>query len=181
VPREDTTEDIMDTLGTALQAAAPLTGSADRLATFARFIGSWDLEWRLIRDDVETAEAKGELHFGWVLGGRAIQDVWIVPGPDEPGAGQPPYAFHGTTIRFHDPQLGAWRSTWVEPVNNRVRKFIGRERDGEIHLVSLDESPFLRWRFTEITPDSFTWLGEYSVNEARDWVLEERMRATRRR
>jgi hypothetical protein len=21
----------------------------------------------------------GELHFGWVLGGRAVQDIWIVP------------------------------------------------------------------------------------------------------
>ena len=69
------------------------------LGTFGQFIGSWDLDWY-----IEGARAKGELHFGWVLGGRAIQDVWVVPG-----------RFHGSTLRFYDRALGAWRSTWIEP------------------------------------------------------------------
>ncbi|HEY6801746.1 MAG TPA: hypothetical protein VI121_13945, partial [Agromyces sp.] len=86
---------------------------------------------------------------------------------------------HGSTIRFFDAQIGAWRSTWVEPVNGRVRKFIGREVDGEIHLVALDERPLLRWRFTEISADRFVWLGEWSDDEARTWRLEERMVARR--
>jgi hypothetical protein len=145
--------------------------------TFGRFVGSWDLVWHGLSDG---AQAVGELHFGWVLGGRAVQDVWIVPGPRQPGAGVPPRAFHGSTLRFYDRVLGAWRSTWVEPINGRVRKFVGREQDGEIVLVSLDDDPLLRWRFTEITDDSFTWLGECSTDEARSWQLEERMHATRR-
>ena len=163
-------------LTTALHAAGPAEGYADELGTFGRFVGSWDLVWH----GDGGAVAAGELHFGWVLGGRAVQDVWIVPGPGEPGAGVPPRAFHGSTLRFYDRALGAWRSTWVEPVNGRVRKFIGREEDGEIVLVSLDGDPLLRWRFTEITEDSFTWLGECSTDEARTWRLEERMDATRR-
>jgi hypothetical protein len=36
------------------------------------------------------------------------------------------------------------------------------------------------WRFTAITADSFTWLGELSVDEGRTWHLEERMDARRR-
>lgn len=160
-----------------LHAKAPAAGMAARLAAFGQFIGSWTLEWENIRDGLT---AVGELHFGWVLGGRAVQDVWIVPGPSEPGAGIPPNAFHGSTLRFYDDDLGAWRSTWVEPVNGRVRKFIGRERDGEIELISLDGDPFYRWRFADISPDSFTWLGETSTDEARSWHLEERMYATRR-
>ena len=150
------------------------------METFGRFVGSWDIEWSRPGDDRAPAGVVGELHFGWVLGGRAIQDVWIVPGRDQPGAGQPPYAFEGSTIRFYDSALGAWRSTWVEPVNGRVRKFIGRESDDEIHLVSTDELPFLRWRFTEITADRFVRLGEFSDDEARNWHLEERMVARRR-
>jgi len=145
------------------------------MRTFGRFIGSWDLEWRGVPDG---PTAVGELHFGWVLGGRAVQDRWIVPGPDQPGAGVPPYAFHGSKLRFFDAALGAWRSTWIEPVNGRVRKFIGREQDGEIALVSLDGEPLLRWRFTDISPDSFTWIGECSTDEARSWRLEEQMSAT---
>jgi hypothetical protein len=150
------------------------------LMTFGQFVGSWDLRWYGNDDAGRPAEASGELHFGWVLGGRAVQDVWIVPGPDEAGHGVPPRAFHGSTIRFYDAALGAWRSTWVEPVNGRVRTFIGRREGNDINLVSLDAQPLLRWRFTEVTPASFTWLGECSTDEARTWQLEERMVATRR-
>lgn len=39
----------------------------------------------------------------------------------------------------------------------------------------------LRWRFTDIGPDSFTWQGQASHDGGRTWVLEEQMRATRRR
>jgi hypothetical protein len=124
--------------------------------------------------------ARGEVHFGWVLGGRAVQDVWIVPGPGEAGAEVPSDAFYGSTLRFFDTALDAWRSTWIEPVNGRVRKFIGREENSEIVLVSLDDNPLLRWRFTEIGPDTFTWLGEFSTDEGRTWQLDERMEGRRR-
>lgn len=143
-------------------------------------MGSWDLRWSGTDATGEQRAAVGELHVGWVLGGRAVQDVWIVPGPGQPGAGVAPRAFHGSTLRFPDPALGAWRSTWIEPVNERVRTFVGREEGDEIVLVSLGGDPLLRWRFTDITPESFTWLGEASTDEARTWVLEERMLATRR-
>lgn len=161
----------------ALHASGPAGELESELHTFGQFVGSWDLHWYSIPDG---PMAHGELHVGWVLGGRAIQDVWIVPGPGQPGAGVPPHAFHGSTLRFFDVALGAWRSTWMEPVNGRVRKFIGREQDGDIVLVSLGDEPLLRWRFTDIGPDAFTWLGEYSTDEARTWHIEERMDASRR-
>ncbi|SEE34523.1 hypothetical protein SAMN04488561_1045 [Jiangella alba] len=151
----------------------------DRLEAFGRFIGSWKLDWTRPGDPDAPTGVRGDLHFGWVLGGRAVQDIWVVPSSGDPGAGERPYAFHGTTIRFFDDELGAWRSTWVEPVNGRVRRFVGREVGNEIHLVSTDGDPFLRWRFTEIEPDRFVWLGEWSADEARTWTLEERMVATR--
>ncbi|HWM16478.1 MAG TPA: hypothetical protein VNP97_07825 [Microbacterium sp.] len=159
-----------------LHAGAPSNPDMD---TFGRFVGSWELEWSRPGDPDAPVDVRGDLHFGWVLGGRAVQDVWTVPSVGASGAGEPGYGFHGSTIRFFDPQLGAWRSTWVEPVNGRVRKFIGREVGDEIHLVSLDEQPLLRWRFTEISDDRFVWLGEWSDDEARTWQLEERMVASR--
>lgn len=156
--------DVRSNLVAALHSSGPADGLENALRAFGQFVGSWDLDWH-----VEGATAKGELHVGWVLDGRVIQDVWIVP-----------ERFYGSTLRFYDLTLGAWRSTWIEPGKGRVWKFIGREQDGQIVLVSLDTDPLQRWRFTEIGRDSFTWLGERSDDEARTWQLEETMRASRR-
>ncbi len=127
----------------------------------------------------EGAKAIGKLHFGWVLAGRAVQDIWIVPGPGQPGENRPPLAFHGSTIRFFDPAIKAWRSTWIEPINGRVRRFIGRADGEDILPLSDEEEPQLRWRFIDITADSFTWLGEISRDGGATRALDERMDATR--
>ena len=60
----------------------------------------------------QSITTTGELHFGWVLGGRAIQDIWIVPG--RRFVGRP----DGDDILLlsddEDPQL-RWRLTGIEP------------------------------------------------------------------
>ena len=163
----------------ALHVTGPAGPHAGKLMLFGRFVGSWHLEWTGTGTDGQPATMTGELHFGWVLGGRAVQDVWIVPGRGQPGAGQPPLAFHGSTIRFYDPAIDAWRSTWIEPVNGRVRRFTGRAYDGGIVLLSDEDDPQLRWRFTDITVDSFTWRAESSRDGGASWHFDEQMLATR--
>jgi hypothetical protein len=169
-----------DGLIEALHVSGPAGPHVDELGLFGRFIGSWTLEWCGRDSDGDPVTMTGELHFGWVLGGRAVQDVWVVPGPGQPGAGERPLAFHGSTIRFYDPSIGAWRSTWVEPVNGRVRRFIGRSTGEEIVLVSDEDDPQLRWRFSDIRADSFRWRGELSRDGGATWELDEEMHATRR-
>jgi len=95
----------------ALHVEGPATEHADELMLFGQFVGSWELEWTGTGPDGQPAAMAGELHFGWVLGGRAVQDVWIVPGRGKPDEGRPPRAFHGSTIRFYDPTIDRWRST----------------------------------------------------------------------
>jgi hypothetical protein len=164
----------------ALHATGPAGPDADQLQVFGQFIGSWDIAWWGLDAGGRTHTARGELHFGWVLGGRAVQDVWIVPGRGEPGAGVPPLAFYGSTIRFYDASIAAWRSTWMDPVNGRVRRFVGRPVGGEILLISGEDDPQLRWRFTDIRPDSFTWRGEISHDRGATWAQDEEMKVTRR-
>jgi hypothetical protein len=94
-----------------LHVDGPVPEYADKLMLFGRFVGSWHLEWTGTDASGGPATMSGELHFGWVLGGRAVQDVWIVPGRGQPGAGQPPLASHGSTIRFYDPAISfTWRA-----------------------------------------------------------------------
>lgn len=164
-----------DGLVGALHVAEPTGKHVAKLMLFGRFVGSWTLEWT----GAGGATATGELHFGWVLGGRAIQDIWIVPGRGQLGESQPPLAFHGTTVRFYDPTIDAWRSTWIEPINGRVRRFIGRPEGNDILLVSDEDEPPLRWWFTNIRANSFIWRGETSYDGGRSWNVDEEMRATR--
>jgi hypothetical protein len=163
----------------ALHVAGPAGEHAEKLMMFGRFVGSWDLEWTGTDPNGTRATMNGELHFGWVLGGRAVQDIWIVPGRGRPGEGRRPLAFHGSTIRFYDPSIDAWRSTWIEPVNGLVRRFIGRLVGGDFLLLSDEDNPQLRWRFTDIEPNSFRWRGESSRDGGATWYLDEEMLATR--
>jgi hypothetical protein len=163
-----------------LHAPGPDAALRDRLQLFGQFVGSWDLDWSGTDGGGAAARMQGELHVGWVLGGRAVQDVWIVPGRGRPGEGVPPLAFHGSTIRFYDAAIGAWRSTWIEPVNGRVRRFIGRPVDDGILLESNEDEPRLRWRFADITAVSFRWTAERSEDQGRTWYFEEEMIATKR-
>jgi len=108
---------------------------------FGQFVGSWDADWTGLGTDGKPVRLHGEVHFGWVLSGRAIQDTWIVPPAREWTASKPPVGFFGTTIRFYDPSLDAWRSTWIDPPNGVVRRFIGRPIDEEIVLLRHEETP----------------------------------------
>jgi hypothetical protein len=165
------------TFDEALLAPGPRAELAERLDLFGRFIGAWDLEWHGIGRGGDQVVVQGELHFAWILGGRAVQDVWCVPLEDDQ-AGQM-RAFHGTTIRFYDPAISAWRSTWLNPVSGRVRRFVGHATDDGIVLDGVDVDPHARWRFMAITDNSFTWTSEESPDGV-TWSHSELMYARRR-
>ena len=86
----------------------------------------------------------------------------------------------GTTIRFHDPEIDAWRSTWLGPRNRVVMPFIGRAVGDEIVLEgSFEEGVLTRWIFHDIEPDSFSWKNVNSRDGGASWIVNQEMVARR--
>ncbi|WP_287319349.1 hypothetical protein [Mesorhizobium sp.] len=63
----------------ALGSKAPPADGAKDMHLYGWLIGSWEMDTIRHLDDGTTEESTGEIHFGWVLEGRAIQDIWIRP------------------------------------------------------------------------------------------------------
>jgi hypothetical protein len=154
----------------ALAASGPHPDHEPELMLFGRFVGAWDMEGEQIAPDGSRTEFHGEWHFGWVLDGRAIQDV-LISEPIE----------YGTTVRFYDPVADAWEITWITPPGRAVRRLRARADGDDIRLEGRDPAGhLLRWTFTGITEDSFTWSGFRSDDEGATWRQDEEMRLTRR-
>lgn len=166
----------------AFLADAPLPRLRDQLQTFGQFVGSWDLT---VTNHTETGSSTmpGEWHFAWALGGRAIQDVWIAPSRAERASAElgPHRGEWGTTLRFYDQEMEAWRSTWIGPNHAVVMPFIGRLVGEEIVLEGSFESGVLsRWIFSDIAPTHFHWRSIDSVDDGTSWRLLQEMAASRR-
>jgi hypothetical protein len=144
-------------------------------------VGSWELDVYDYNIDSAVRRSKGEVHFGWVLEGRAVQDVWIMPPRSERTANLGKTGNRcGTTLRVWDPSIEAWRVTWINPVTGSRDELIGRRSGNDVVQVGThsDGSP-IRWIFTEITPESFHWLGESLNSDGKTWELEDEFRARR--
>lgn len=164
----------------ALRATKPCPILGDKLSLFGQFIGSWEVNIvYYAADNTVARKMQGEWHFGWVLDGRAIQDVWIAPkrALRMPGSDGEEY---GATLRFFDAQLNAWRSTWIGPVKGMVRPFIARPMGDEIILDgSFAEGVLTRWIFSDITPDTFHWRAVESRDGWKTHQLQQEMFAAR--
>ena len=145
-------------------------------------VGSWELEvlhYQAV--DVSAARIGGEAHFGWVLEGRVIQDVWIMPRCSErhTNLGKA-NNMYGTTLRAWDSTIQAWRIHWMNPVSGHREQQIGRRVGGDIvQLGARADGTATRWQFKEITADSFHWTGEVLEPDGKTWKLEGEFRARR--
>jgi len=153
----------------ALHSPGPAADRAEKLKLYGWLIGRWTMDATVYRDDGTRHQDPGEIHFGWVLEGRAIQDVWIFPD-----------VFYGTTLRIYDPGIDAWHILWSDPLRQVYTRQIGRARGADIvQLGNNDAGEAVRWSFTQITPDSFRWTGERSRDDGKTWQLQAEFFAKR--
>jgi hypothetical protein len=153
----------------ALQSAGPAPDRAEKLKLYGWLIGDWTFDATVFADDGTKHSGNGEIHFVWALEGRAIQDVWILPG-----------FFYGTTLRVYDPNIDAWHILWSDPVKQLYTRQIGRARGNDIvQDGTADSGDLMRWSFLDITRDSFRWLGERSKDGGASWHVQSEFLAQR--
>jgi hypothetical protein len=170
------------TLESALFAPGRSPEIPESSDVYGWLIGSWEIEvlhYKAV--DVSSLSLTGEVHFAWVLEGRAVQDVWITPRrSDRTSQTAKINNMYGTTLRVWDPAIQAWRITWINPVVGHREEQVGRRVGNDIVQIGAraDGTP-TRWRFTEITPVSFHWIGESLNADGQTWKLEGEFRAKR--
>ncbi|HET8575680.1 MAG TPA: hypothetical protein VFO18_01180 [Methylomirabilota bacterium] len=157
-----------------LHANGPAADRAGKMDLYGWLVGSWELDVTGYLEDGSKRRSSGEWHFGWVLEGRAIQDVWIVPARSAKREGDPAAssAYYGTTLRVYDPRIDAWHIQWTDPASQTYFTMIGRKRGEDI--VQEGNGPdgsLIRWSFSEMAPKSFRWRGEVSADGGATWRL----------
>jgi hypothetical protein len=161
----------------------PDSSRATELQLYAWLVGDWEMDVTTMLDDGTTHRGHGEIHAWWVLQGRAIRDVWMIPRLQDRKPGIQSLAgagnWYGTTLRIYDPQLRAWRILWSDPATDFFTQQVGRAQGADIVQIGPDpRGGSKRWTFSEIRPDSFLWTGERAPDD-HSWRREVEVRARR--
>ena len=177
----NTTYSETDTLEKTLLAESRSPDIPETEDIYGWLIGSWELDVVAYDDEDNVTHSTGETHVGWVLEGRAVQDVFINPRRTERGPDSPMFAnWFGTTIRIYDPTINAWRAHWFNPHDGIRAELIGRRhRNQIIQEGNFPDGTPIRWTFSEITDDSFRWRGERLESDKKSWRLQVEFRARR--
>jgi hypothetical protein len=167
----------------ALRSQGPPEDRKGASGLYDGLIGSWDAEVVDPLPDGSDRRQSGEIHFAWVLEGRAVQDVFIAPARSERPVTSPPSAGnrYGTTLRVYDSSIDAWRITWINPVTGAENRLVGRPEGQQIIHRGTDAAGRpIRWSFVEIRPDSFHWRDERSEDGGGSWICDIEFFARRR-
>jgi hypothetical protein len=163
-------------LVTLLAADGPHSSLGKEADLFGRFVGTWDADYTFIADNGSVRHKKGEVRMGWVLDGRAIEDIFM----SYPDSSSPERQMVAG-IRWPNPKTGKWTLAFVAPTFDAVVRMEAAAEGDRIVLRGKDpEGVELRWSFNDITPTSFVWRGETSRDGGKTWRLEEEHHMSRR-
>lgn len=157
-----------------LEATSPNPSLGDQAQVPARLVGTWDVEYTDFAKDGKATHRTGEFIVGWVMDGRALQDLWIV----NPSGKREVY----TTLHYFDAKARTWHATFVDPEHGSIARFTGGPVGNDRFVI---ETPDLgnqtnRWSFNDIRPDSFVYRDEASSDGGKTWKLQSEYRMKRR-
>lgn len=160
-----------------LPALGPNPSLGRQADLFGRFVGTWDADYSFISEDGSVRHARGEVLFGWILDGYALQDIFL----SYPAAGSSDERKMVTAVRFVDPKSGKWTVMFAAPAFNVAIRMEGGAEGDRIVLRGQDgDGAALRWSYNDIRSDSFVWRGEISHDGGNTWRLEEEHHMRRR-
>jgi len=153
---------------TVLRAMGPHPSLGDEAKIFGRLVGTWDVEYTDFSKDGRETHRSGEFIVGWVMDGRALQDVWIV---NPSGTRQDREVY--TELRYYDPKSRTWPSTFIDVEHASVARFAGGAvGDNRIVFDTQDfDGTDTRWSINDIRPDTFVWREEESRDGGKTWRL----------
>jgi hypothetical protein len=161
----------------ALEATTPNPALGDQAQVLSRVVGTWDVEYTDFAKDGKAIHRTGEFIVGWVMDGRAIQDLWIV-NPSGKRKEREVY----TDLHYFDAKTGTWRATFVDPEHGSVARFTGGPVGNDRFVLETQDmnSEQTRWSFNDIRPESFVWRDEASSDGGKTWRLQAEYRMKRR-
>jgi hypothetical protein len=162
-----------------LETSDPDPDLKEKLMLFGQFVGNWKFDCTWLLPNNIKVEGEGEVSFGWILQGTAIQDVWIAKANNfSVKSPQNPPRIFGTTLRLYDQKINAWQCIYFAPKSDAVLSFIAQKKGKEIVLESktLLENPE-KWIYSEITPSSFQWRSEHTQNNGKTWSVKQKVSA----
>jgi hypothetical protein len=143
---------------------------------FGQFAGTWDADYSFIAENGSVRHKRGEVRFGWVLDGHALEDIFMSY-PDSTSSERQMVA----GIRWVNPKTGKWTLAFVAPTFDATVHMEGGAEGDRIVLRGQDsKGTLLRWSFNDIQPNSFIWRGESSYDGGKTWRLEEEHHMKRR-
>jgi hypothetical protein len=148
----------------------------DNYDFFGGLTGEWDFEWVDNHGTEQERHIKGEWIFSWVLGGTAVQDIFICPSRVERIRNNQPDAEYGTTLRIYNPKSQAWDIFYG--CTGQATRLEARKEGETIVLTELKEQK-MKWVFSEITEKSFHWQNLKS-DDGGAWKLQGELFASRR-
>jgi hypothetical protein len=173
VPTSNTADPSTSGFAQSLLSSRPHPSLGHHADTFGRLMGSWAGEYRDQESGQPLETGSIEVHFGWVLQGRAVQDTWIAPPREPANAGSVlKRQTYGTTVRVFHPEIEAWRAVWLNPVRGKRNDLIGRRIGDDIVQFCLDADRPEKWVFSRITARSFLWSALLLGDDGVTWVMD---------
>lgn len=160
---------------------APLTrpnpNAPPETAQLAPLVGTWEaVRFIRRRDGSWSSPVKALWQWYYILDGHAIQDDWGLL-DDSTGALQT----IGTNLRIYNPTKKHWEMTWIDKSARSVLFFKATEVDGKVIMNGKNaKGQQVRNTFSDITPASFLWQQEWTMDGGNSWFVVVKIECRRR-
>ena len=146
-----------------------------RMRRFGQLVGTWHVSGSRLDDSTgEWADRDFTWVVAWVLDGSGIQDLEVITLAD--GSTQT----IATALRVYDHVAGLTRVTYLSPAANQYCQLVANGwRDGIRQDGTQNDERPIRWNFSDITDDSYSWDGWVSDDDGANWRLVEHLEGTR--